>query len=102
MSNHSYGLGVAKKIIIHARNNDYINRAWTILQSNALTLVQNPFGNYALQMGVEIWGKDFANHIFEKFYRNLQTLSKQKYSSNVIEKCLEVGGDVIIFFNLRL
>lgn len=53
-------------------------------------------------MGVEIWGSEFANHIFEKFFRNLQTLSKQKYSSNVIEKCLEVGGEVNLFLNFRV
>jgi hypothetical protein len=38
--------------------------------------------------------------IIRLFYNKFGNLSMQKYSSNVIEKCLEKGGEVRIKLNL--
>lgn len=54
LANNSYGLGVVKKIIIHARNTEVVNTTFLLLVYNALVLVQNPFGNYAIQMAIDV------------------------------------------------
>jgi hypothetical protein len=59
-------------------------------------LVQNPFGNYALQTAFECWPISFAYPIIEQFYGRLYNLSMHKYSSNVIEKCIQLEDERII------
>jgi len=62
-----------------------------ILQ-NLIPLVSDPFGNYAVSQIVEKWEPKFCRPIFDKLSSKIYELSIQKYSSCVIEKCLEKGG----------
>jgi hypothetical protein len=54
LANDSYGLGVVKKVIIHAQNPEIKNKTHKLLITHALVLVQNPYGNYALQMAIDV------------------------------------------------
>jgi len=54
LANNSYGLGVVKKVITFAKNPDTIKLTYRLLIVNAIVLVQNPYGNYALQMGIDV------------------------------------------------
>jgi pumilio RNA-binding family len=54
---HVSGLGVVKRVIMHCTNakiNEFITG---ILVKNALMLVQNAYGNYAVQIGLEVFYK---------------------------------------------
>lgn len=61
--------------------------------SNALILSQDPFGNYVVQYVFELegsWARTEVLNQLEGYYRYL---SMQKYSSNVVEKCLKYAGE---------
>ena len=56
--------------------------------ANSFSLVQDPFGNYVLQYIVDIGEPAFTDPLCKSFEGSIPLLSKQKFSSNVIEKCL--------------
>jgi hypothetical protein len=53
-----------------------------------LELSQDPFGNYAVQQLLESWGMQAFRYILAQFVPNVVQLSMQKFSSNVLEKCM--------------
>ena len=50
--------------------------------------MQDPFGNYVLQYIVDLQESCFTDPLCYNFQGQIPQLSKQKFSSNVIEKCL--------------
>lgn len=56
--------------------------------ANSFSLVQDPFGNYVLQYIVDIGEPAFTDPLCKSFEGSIPLLSKQKFSSNVIEKCI--------------
>lgn len=58
------------------------------ITANAFSLVQDPFGNYVLQYIVDLAEPAFTDPLCYSFQGSIPALSKQKFSSNVIEKCL--------------
>lgn len=58
------------------------------ITSNAFSLVQDPFGNYVLQYIVDLGESAFTDPLCFSFQGSIPLLSKQKFSSNVIEKCI--------------
>ena len=89
LANNSNGLCIVKKEIALEFKNENFERLKSELYNNAMVLIQNPYGNYALQMSIALWGVDDVKEIIETFYGKCSVLSIQKYSSNVIERCLE-------------
>ncbi|CAH8377219.1 unnamed protein product [Eruca vesicaria subsp. sativa] len=63
------------------------------ITSNALLLSQDPFGNYVLQFVLELQLQWAINEILEQLDGNYTHLSMQKFSSNVVEKCLRLADD---------
>ena len=61
------------------------------LQKNAAKLVQNKIGNYLIQYALEIYNFDIYKNIIELILENILSFSIQKFSSNVIEKCMEIS-----------
>ena len=59
---------------------------------NAFSLVQDPFGNYVVQYILDLNEPCFTDPLCQSFYGNIAFLSKQKFSSNVIEKCIRCAG----------
>ena len=59
------------------------------IASNTLTFVKNPFANYVVQFVLKLKYAEINKLISEQLMSDLINLSKQKFSSNVIEKCLE-------------
>jgi hypothetical protein len=64
----------------------------TVITLNALDLVQDPYGNYVCQYIIDLSGGVFADAIIQRFYGNICSLSVQKFSSNVVEKCIRVAN----------
>ena len=84
---HRHGCCVLQRCIDHASG---LQRAKLIAQitENAYSLVQDPFGNYVLQYIVDLNEPMFTTPLCMTFRPDILSLSKQKFSSNVIEKCL--------------
>ncbi|KAI4386308.1 hypothetical protein MLD38_004249 [Melastoma candidum] len=61
--------------------------------SNALILSQDPFGNYVVQYVFELHVPEVMMEILDHLEGKFVDLSMQKYSSNVVEKCLKFSGD---------
>jgi pumilio RNA-binding family len=59
------------------------------IQNGIMELVCHPFGNYAITEIVKYWPIKLNLVIFKALKGKLFELSMQKYSSNVIEVCLE-------------
>jgi hypothetical protein len=59
------------------------------ISKEILHLVCHPFGNYAITQMVTNWPIKVNQIIFRALKTKLYELSMQKYSSNVIEICLE-------------
>jgi hypothetical protein len=57
-----------------------------------LEIVQDPFGNYAIQFTIETYGYDLCLGVIQQVYNNMISLSIQKFSSNVVEKCIELSS----------
>ena len=57
---------------------------------NFVILAENPFGNYGIQYLLENWDINLLNDIKDKIMDNIYKLSLQQYSSNVVEKAIEI------------
>lgn len=52
-------------------------------------LITNVYGNYVIQFIISMKNQEYNCQIIEKFKNNIIYLSKQKFSSNVIERCFD-------------
>lgn len=98
IANNPNGLCVIKKVIEITEHTVYFEQINEQLCNNALLLIQNPYGNYALQHAFDTWDIAYTERIISQFQSNLLYLSIQKYSSNVIEKCLEKSVPFLYMF----
>jgi len=60
-------------------------------------MIQDPYGNYAIQEVIDNWEEtrfeaDFCSPILSQISGSVVFLAVQKHSSNVIEKILEKGN----------
>jgi len=58
--------------------------------------MQDPFGNYVVQYVLDHGRQTEAWSVAQKCIGNVALLSTQKFSSNVMEKCLEKANDQIV------
>ena len=84
---HRHGCCVLQRCIDHATGQQQEDLVHCITQ-NAYTLVQDPFGNYVVQYILDLNDAKFTRPLCLQFCGKVQTLSRQKFSSNVIEKCI--------------
>ena len=63
------------------------------IANNFVILSESPFGNYGVQYLMEIWNENDLNDVKNKILENLYELSLQQFSSNVIEKAIEIFGE---------
>ncbi|CZS99797.1 hypothetical protein WAI453_003547 [Rhynchosporium graminicola] len=89
---HRHGCCVLQRCIDHASGDQ---KAWLIRQisDNAYVLVQDPFGNYVVQYILDLNETLFTEPLVAMFAGRVPQLSKQKFSSNVIEKCLRCAQE---------
>jgi len=85
------GCVIVKRCIDHAspeQKTKLVEEATT----RALALVQDPFGNYVVQYILEKFPyEEKSNKLIRQLLGNVSDLCTQKFSSNVIEKCLKVA-----------
>lgn len=86
------GLCVIKKLLAVVLNMDLTCYQHDIIEkicSHSIEMAQNPYGNYAVQIVLETFPHESTNSIVESIKGKLIQLSIMKYSSNVVERCLE-------------
>lgn len=89
---HRHGCCVLQRCIDFAEGQV---RSWLVNQivSNACQLIQDPFGNYVLQYIIDLNETEFTEPLVLQFQGRIVAFSKQKFSSNVIEKCLRCASE---------
>ncbi|OLN92189.1 Pumilio domain-containing protein C6G9.14, partial [Colletotrichum chlorophyti] len=96
---HRHGCCVLQRCIDHASGEQ---KVWLIskITDHAPILVQDPFGNYVVQYIIDLNEPAFTEPIVRMFQNRIGALSRHKFSSNVIEKCLrcsqEPSRDMIV------
>ncbi|CUA77447.1 Pumilio homology domain family member 4 [Saccharomyces cerevisiae S288c] [Rhizoctonia solani] len=90
VATHRHGCCVLQRCIDHASDQQRIQLV-TEITFNALTLVQDPYGNYVVQYILDLNDNRFSDAVIRQFIGNVCALSVQKFSSNVIEKCIRVA-----------
>ncbi|KAF7367374.1 RNA-binding protein [Mycena sanguinolenta] len=90
VATHRHGCCVLQRCIDHASDHQRIQLVNEIT-FNALTLVQDPYGNYVVQYILDLNDNRFSDAVIRQFTGNVCALSVQKFSSNVIEKCIRVA-----------
>ena len=93
---HRHGCCVLQRCIDHASGHQKGQLVQHITR-NAFALVQDPFGNYVVQYILDLNEPAFSQPLAQSFLGKVATLSKQKFSSNVIEK---VGATTQTCFQL--
>jgi hypothetical protein len=100
MATSNNGLPIIKKAIAKFKNSK--DQFVKIIVEHTMTLAQHPFGNYAIQVAIENWDESECQEIFNIVISNLQQLSMQKISSNVVEKFLDKACQETINYSLKL
>jgi len=90
VATHRHGCCVLQRCIDHASEKQKIQLVREIT-ANSLLLVQDPYGNYVVQYVLDLSYHNLTGGLIKKFSGHLVELSTQKFSSNVIEKCLSVA-----------
>lgn len=60
--------------------------------SMCVGVLQDAFGNYVVQYVLELGQVESSRAIMKNLVDHYPELSMQKFSSNVVEKCLKLGG----------
>ncbi|KAL5832396.1 hypothetical protein ACOSQ4_017750 [Xanthoceras sorbifolium] len=87
-----HGCCVLQKCLTHSEG-EQRRHLVSEITSNALILSQDPFGNYVVQFVFELRLPWATMDILDQLEGNYGDLSVQKYSSNVVEKCLKYAGE---------
>ena len=89
---HRHGCCVLQRCVDHASGSQKTELVRQI-SNHAFDLVQDPFGNYVVQYILDLEEPLFIEPLCHNFNGSVVYLSKQKFSSNVIEKCIRVASD---------
>ncbi len=58
---------------------------------NTKQITQDPFGNYVVQYVLELGNAESTSRVMRHLQGHYPELAQQKFSSNVVEKCLSLG-----------
>ncbi|KAJ1670447.1 hypothetical protein GGF38_001520 [Coemansia sp. RSA 25] len=91
VATHRHGCCVFQRCIDFAAERQK-NQLVDVIISQALQLVQDPFGNYVVQYVLDLNVAAFSEPLIRKFVGHICGLSVQKFSSNVMEKCIRIAS----------
>jgi len=83
-----YGLRVLKATFDSARQQNLKKLNEAIIE-HTNSLAENQYGNYIIQHLLDVGPKEVSDKIINKMIGRFVRYSKQKFSSNVVEKCLK-------------
>lgn len=87
---HRHGCCVLQRCIDHAQGYQR-NQLVSQITRCAFDLVQDAYGNYVVQYILDLDELTYTRPLCQSFQGKVAALSKQKFSSNVIEKCIRVA-----------
>eukprot|EP01119_Soliformovum_irregulare_P016524 TRINITY_DN4790_c0_g1_i2.p1 TRINITY_DN4790_c0_g1~~TRINITY_DN4790_c0_g1_i2.p1 ORF type:complete len:432 (+),score=98.17 TRINITY_DN4790_c0_g1_i2:1394-2689(+) len=90
VATHRHGCCVLQRCIDHGSENQKVQLIQEITK-NALPLVQDAYGNYVVQYVLDLPFPHLVDTLARGFLGHLRHLATQKFSSNVIEKCLALA-----------
>lgn len=85
---HKHGCCVMQRCLEMGTLNQKLNLSTYIIQ-DMNSLIEDPYGNYLVQNVIKLNDKQKNLFIFQEIAKDFIRLSQLKFSSNVIEKCLE-------------
>ncbi|CAH9067360.1 unnamed protein product [Cuscuta epithymum] len=88
IATHRYGCCVLNKCIGYSTGKQR-DKLLASISFHAFVLAQDAFGNYVIQYMIEQKNQCTAALLLSQFQGNFVHLSKQKFSSHVVEKCLK-------------
>ncbi|KAG6409156.1 hypothetical protein SASPL_132190 [Salvia splendens] len=89
---HQHGCCVLQRCITHSTG-EFRENLVAEISANGLLLAQDAFGNYVVQFILELKIPSATSKLTRQFEGNYVHLSRQKFSSHVIEKCLVLIQD---------
>ena len=93
LTNNSNGIYIIKKILTFTQKKNLHEKLKSIVKKNAIILIKQSHGNFVIQVIIENW-EDYRE-ITDLFKGNFFALSLGKYSSNVIERCIEKDKEIL-------
>ena len=102
------GMCVIKKLISNTKDKSNVNKIIKGVQEFLEEIGQNPFGNYVIQYIFEEWDVSACSNLVEICINNCIIFAREKYSSNIIGKIIDLYSDkkykfveeiISIFFN---
>jgi len=93
VATHRHGCCVLQRCIDNASEKQKVQLIHEIIK-NALTLVQDPYGNYVVQYVLDLPFPELVEGLAASFVGHIRHLSTQKFSSNVIEKSLNAAKPI--------
>ncbi|KAG2699128.1 hypothetical protein I3843_07G177200 [Carya illinoinensis] len=87
MATHRHGCCVLQRCIARSVA-EHRDKLAGEVSRNGILLAQDPYGNYVVQYIIELKIPSASAKLFSQFKGNFVQLSKQKFSSHVVEKCL--------------
>ena len=94
ISMHKHGCCVLQKCIERAAPKEQ-QQLFSLLLYHCKELIIDQCGNYIIQFMITLNIEEINMNVAEQVSCDIENYSKQKYSSNVVEKCLECGTEPI-------
>jgi len=88
VARHRHGCCVIQRCLDSPESNARSHLVQKIIDK-ALELMQDAYGNYVVQYVLDVCSNDDVNAVCEAVVGRVNVLAIQKFSSNVLEKCLE-------------
>jgi len=95
VATHRHGCCVLQRCIDNATNSQK-QLLFSKIEKHCLVLVQDAFGNYVVQYVLDGKMPEVPTRIIVRLQGYLKAMSLQKFSSNVVEKCIKVGNSECI------
>ncbi|CAL9179919.1 unnamed protein product [Musa hybrid cultivar] len=92
IATHRHGCCVLQKYIAHSTG-DHLAKLVAEISANGYELARDPFGNYVIQYVLDMKNPLAVANLVAQFEGKYVQLSTQKFSSNVVEKCLKTFGE---------
>ncbi|KAJ4950517.1 hypothetical protein NE237_027349 [Protea cynaroides] len=89
IATHRHGCCVLQRCIAHSTG-EHREKLVAEISNNGFLLAQDAFGNYVVQFILELKIPSATANLISQFEGNYVHLSTQKFSSNVVEKCLKI------------
>eukprot|EP01017_Pseudomicrothorax_dubius_P043912 TRINITY_DN7378_c0_g1_i3.p1 TRINITY_DN7378_c0_g1~~TRINITY_DN7378_c0_g1_i3.p1 ORF type:complete len:252 (-),score=49.14 TRINITY_DN7378_c0_g1_i3:65-760(-) len=100
MANHQYGLCVLKAIMTKVKEDERrVHEIIDLLTKSTDQLVQDQYGNYAIQHAFDIYPSYKLSGVLDKVLAKISQLSIHKFSSNVVEVGISIESEKSRFIN---